>query len=59
MMVPFVTHRSKKFWSDPEKFIPERFLPENSKERHTYAYIPFSGGLRGCIGKYVMVLIGF
>ncbi|XP_058808693.1 cytochrome P450 4C1-like [Phymastichus coffea] len=58
VMVPFATHRSEKFWMDPEKFIPERFLPENSNTRHPYAYIPFSGGLRGCIGqKYAIMAL--
>ncbi|XP_057334128.1 cytochrome P450 4C1-like [Microplitis mediator] len=47
----FGTHRSEKYWTQPEKFIPERFLPENSKDRHPYAFIPFSGGLRGCPGN--------
>ncbi|XP_014212912.1 cytochrome P450 4C1-like [Copidosoma floridanum] len=58
VMIPFMTHRSEKFWSDPEKFVPERFLPENSNNRHPFAYIPFSGGLRGCIGqKYAIMCL--
>ncbi|KAK0159310.1 hypothetical protein PV328_010200 [Microctonus aethiopoides] len=49
-MLPFVTHRSMEYWDEPEKFIPERFLPENSRNRHPYAYLPFSAGSRRCAG---------
>ncbi|XP_058797638.1 cytochrome P450 4C1-like isoform X2 [Phymastichus coffea] len=57
LLAPFVTHRSKKFWTDPEKFIPERFSTENSVARHPFAYLPFSSGIRGCIGqKYAMMV---
>ena len=47
----YVTHRHPDFWEKPETFDPERFTPENSAGRPRYAYFPFSGGPRQCIGN--------
>lgn len=48
---PYVTHRHPDFWEDPDTFDPERFTPERSAGRARYAYFPFSGGPRQCIGN--------
>jgi len=45
------THHSPKLWDDPEKFDPSRFERDKMKTYHPYAYYPFGGGPRLCIGQ--------
>ena len=51
LLSPFVTHRHPGFWEDPERFDPERFSTERSANRLPFAYFPFGGGPRSCIGS--------
>ena len=53
---PFFIHRDSRHWNDPEIFNPQRFLEDKKVLRHNHAFIPFSAGVRGCIGKkYAMI----
>ena len=47
----YVLHRNPALWPDPERFDPERFAPERAAGRHRFAYLPFGGGPRICIGQ--------
>jgi cytochrome P450 len=47
----YVIHRNPRYWPNPEQFDPERFSESAKKERHKFAYFPFGGGVRVCIGE--------
>jgi cytochrome P450 len=51
LISPFVTHRDPKYFPEPERFDPERWTPENRESRPQFAYVPFGGGPRRCIGE--------
>ncbi|MFI9321821.1 cytochrome P450 [Kitasatospora aureofaciens] len=56
VVAPLVTHRHPDHWAEPERFDPDRFLPEAEKARHRYAWFPFGGGPRACIGQHFSML---
>lgn len=52
----YVTHRHPDFWEEPAKFEPERFTVERAGRRPRFAYFPFGGGSRQCMGNnYAMM----
>lgn len=52
----YLIHRHTEFWPNPEGFDPRRFLPENAADRPRYAFIPFGGGRRICVGAGLAAL---
>jgi cytochrome P450 len=50
-VAPYVLHRLPAYWEHPERFDPERFLPERTAARPKFVYLPFGAGPRQCIGN--------
>jgi cytochrome P450 len=49
-------HSDPALWERPLEFDPERFSPENSKDRDRWQFVPFAGGPRSCIGEHFAML---
>lgn len=49
--ISYLVHRDPRYWPEPERFNPERWMPEASATRPRFAYFPFGGGPRQCIGE--------
>jgi cytochrome P450 len=47
----YVLHRHPRYFPDPDRFDPLRFSEAAKKERAQFAYFPFGGGARVCIGE--------
>ena len=56
MLSQWVIHRSSRWYDDPDRFDPDRWKPERRSRRPRFAYFPFGGGPRHCIGKAFSLL---
>jgi cytochrome P450 len=51
VMSPYLVHRNSRYFSEPARFNPERWTPEFKAALPPFAYFPFGGGARRCIGE--------
>jgi cytochrome P450 len=51
VMSPYLVHRDPRHFPDPERFVPDRWTAEFRARLHPFAYFPFGGGARRCIGE--------
>src|SRR4030095_9669634 len=52
----WVTQRDKRYFENPDEFDPDRWIPQRSEQLPRYAYFPFGGGPRQCIGNYFAMM---
>jgi len=57
MISPWINHRNARFFEEPDRFRPERWL-DGTLQQHLprYAFFPFGGGIRRCIGEHFSLL---
>lgn len=55
---PWLMHHDARYYPDPERFDPERWTPEAQAARPKFAYFPFGGGARVCIGEHLAWMQG-
>jgi len=55
-IIPWVVHRHRRLWRDPDLYDPERFAPDAVRARSRYAYLPFAVGPHVCVGASMAML---
>jgi cytochrome P450 len=58
LMSPYVVQRDPRFFDRPDEFLPERWLRPDGRPSQRYAYFPFGGGARRCIGEALAMTVG-
>jgi cytochrome P450 len=58
LYAPCTLHHREEYFPEPEKFDPDRFIPEREKQLPRYAFVPFGAGPRICIGMYFAMMEG-
>ena len=58
LIAPHALHRRPELYPDPERFDPDRFLPEQEAARPKLAWLPFGAGPRVCIGNHFAMMEG-
>jgi len=53
---PWVMHRDARYFAEPDRFLPERWTEDFTKNLHRYVYFPFGAGPRACIGNYFAIM---
>jgi cytochrome P450 len=56
VMSPWILHRDPRFFEQPEQFNPERWTAETAQRLPRFAYFPFGGGPRLCIGASFAIM---
>ena len=56
ILSPAVTHKHANYWEEPDKFCPDRFEAGSKSPQHQFAFFPFGGGARKCIGMHLALM---
>lgn len=56
ILSPAVTHRQAEYWEEPDIFCPDRFESGSKRPQHQFAFFPFGGGARKCIGMHLALV---
>lgn len=56
MIIPWILHRHRRLWRDPDLFDPDRFAPDAAAARSRYAYLPFAIGPHVCVGASLALM---